>query len=418
MARPTIATLPWMAVLVLVSLGSDRATAAPAVVGTLSIPGGARVTSMRVVDNTAYLAMKRAETTDLLVVDLRDPSHPVLSPEAAVELQATVHDIAVLTDHAYLATSDDTAELVVVDLKAGRIVGRLDTPGASDGLSIRATASEDTKIVWLGTTNHRNGEEAHFIDVSDPKKPSRSLSFEGFEDLENIALPRSMAGYSPGGPIIARGRLASDSALTVLAIDAPERQLRILTGLDETIMARDRNGDGTIHIACLGDSNTYPNFGQNPASWCVYAGQTLWHRALEFSTLAAMGHQLTVHGAEQLDAAIARDADLAIFAFGTNDVAAGKSSASIVAEMRALATRATDAEVDVLFATIPPRYDSDTLRAAIKALNAAIGDAFPAERLIDFWTGFTSEHFLADGVHVNRAGTRKRGVRVVERLRP
>ena len=50
-------------------------------------------------------------------------------------------------------------------------------------------------------------------------------------------------------------------------------------------------------------------------------------------------------------------------------------------------------------------------------LNDAIRAAFPADHLVDFWTGMTPDLFLPDGKHLNDAGQQLRAQRAVAVVR-
>jgi hypothetical protein len=115
----------------------------------------------------------------------------------------------------------------------------------------------------------------------------------------------------------------------------------------------------------------------------------------------------------QLEAAVRAGADLAIVAFGTNDVRfLHVTPRDYVACIRALA------EVPLLVALVPPILPRAPagLNHRIRAINVAVRRAFRGE-IIDFWSGFRRQGSFDDVVHLNDAAQRRRGIRAVRAVR-
>ena len=187
---------------------------------------------------------------------------------------------------------------------------------------------------------------------------------------------------------------------------------------------RDVNGDGRIVVSCLGDSNTETHWPRpGTRRWCELASE----RAPEwvFTNHAVGGTTMTQPATPsswampQLERALAEDQpDAVVFAFGTNDVRAGRSTEDIVAAYRAAVERTNRARVLAFVALAPPIYSPQPdHRAAIEGLNAALRHAFPPVPIVDFWTGMTPADYDPDGLHLNDAGQRKRAEAALRALR-
>jgi hypothetical protein len=65
---------------------------------------------------------------------------------------------------AYLAAGDNRAELVVLDIATGTVLGKFDAEGGADALSVRVL---EPRIVKLGRRRSA-ATEMYRLDVSDP----------------------------------------------------------------------------------------------------------------------------------------------------------------------------------------------------------------------------------------------------------
>jgi alpha-tubulin suppressor-like RCC1 family protein len=177
---------------------------------------------------------------------------------------------------------------------------------------------------------------------------------------------------------------------------------------------RDRDGDGRLTVACLGDSNTQRTSAL-PRTWCEALRDHLpaarWRTvnrgeggatAVEFGSLVLAG--------EHLDYALENDAvDAVILAYGTNDLLRAGAAPKDVGEAYArLRARARAAGVDVFAALVPPvRPLIPDINPQILELNELLAELFPAERIVDFWSDMTPEDY-ADGLHLDASGQAKR----------
>jgi len=177
---------------------------------------------------------------------------------------------------------------------------------------------------------------------------------------------------------------------------------------------RDRDGDGRISVACLGDSNTQPA-PTLPRTWCERLLDHLpaerWRTvnrgeggatAVEFGSMIFAG--------EHLDYTLESDAvDAAILAYGTNDlVFAGASPEDVVRAYARLRRRARAAGADVFAALTPPVQPSArAINSEIAELNELLAELFPSARIIDFWSDMLPEDYV-DALHLGESGNAKR----------
>jgi alpha-tubulin suppressor-like RCC1 family protein len=177
---------------------------------------------------------------------------------------------------------------------------------------------------------------------------------------------------------------------------------------------RDRDGDGRITVACLGDSNTQA-MPAWPRPWCERLLDHLpaegWRTvnrgeagatAVEFGSL--------IFADEHLDYALESDAaDAVILAYGTNDLlSAGAAPRDVGSAYVRLRQRARAAGVDVFAALTPPVQPSARdVNSRILELNGLLAELFPSARIIDFWSDMSPEDYV-DDVHLGASGQAKR----------
>lgn len=192
----------------------------------------------------------------------------------------------------------------------------------------------------------------------------------------------------------------------------------------------DVDGDGTVLVACVGDSNTaygWPD-GTTPR-WCELAGREP-HAAsvrrglravsepLRFVNLGVNGacacrtQSPNISGMTQVDRAVAAGADILVIALGTTDVVAGTPAAEIVDCYRALVRAAAPREVFV--ALTPPMLTTEHAEA-VDELNTRFRAAFSPRHLLDFHDGYERPDFR-DYLHFGNSGQAKRAMVVLAAL--
>ena len=285
-----------------------------------------------------------------------------------------VHGLAVDGPVAYLATADDTAELVVIDLRSGETLGTFDAEGPADGLSVKVVAPG---IVKLGRRKS-DAPEVYRLDVSDPAN------------------------------------------IRVLAARQRSRRARWKQRPLPPVLFRDVNGDGVYRLACLGDSNT-ARPTPDVRKWCEVLEDAIADPRFEVVNMAVGGATVAPHryggsdATAQMLAALDLQPDAVVLAFGTNDRMHGRKPNEIRDAYLAHAEVAELAGLAVYVATTPPTAKCvgegcPLIAAANEVLLEAFGD-----RTIDFFTGFEAEH-LMDALHLNAAGQELRAERALRAL--
>lgn len=140
--------------------------ASPSVVRSMSFSNG-RSQTLAASGNILYVGLEQISgEEEFFSVDITDPANPVVLD--SLELNATVHSIAVFNNRAYIATSGDISELVVVDVsspQAMTVAGTFDATSTADGYSVSV---KDEFNVYLGRDQSGTGEEFYILDASDP----------------------------------------------------------------------------------------------------------------------------------------------------------------------------------------------------------------------------------------------------------
>lgn len=284
-----------------------------------------------------------------------------------------VHAIAVDGDRVYLATGDNRAELLVVDIDTGETLGAFDAEGGADALSVRVIRPG---IVKLGR-RQSDAPEVYRLDVSDP------------------------------------------AHIVVLETGEREHNVRWKPVPPSPVRFRDVNGDGVFRLACLGDSNTVPLPALGIVKWCEMLAAAIDDPRFEIVNLGWGGATVCPNlkfasdAAQQMDAALAADVDAVVLAFGTNDRLQGRSVDEIVDAYGLQASVAAEAGVAFFVATTPPMGGcSGEGCAQLFALHERLEDAY-AGHAIDFFTGFAEDDFKPDRIHLNDAGQARRAERAL-----
>jgi lysophospholipase L1-like esterase len=185
----------------------------------------------------------------------------------------------------------------------------------------------------------------------------------------------------------------------------------------------DRNHDGVTRIACLGDSNT-ASFLER--SWCDVLGETspdwvMSNRSAGGMTIIDFGATyggFVLAAAPHVDEMLTIDhPDVAILAFGTNDLWRWASPQRVVDAYAQTKAKIERTGVRCLIALTPPTQPPQppALNNAIRDLNARLRTAFPSD-IVDFWSGITEADIKPDGLHMNAAGQAKRAAAAREAL--
>lgn len=385
-------------------------------IASLSLPAGAHPTSMALDQVHRLLLVGTRSTTaapELYAIDLTgDPEQPEIA--WTLELGARVHAIAHDGDRVLVATGDDAAELVIVDVTSGDRVGTFDASGPADALSVKQI---EPGLVRLGR-RLSDAPEAYRLDVGDPAgilvlgatERSRALRARPAEPLD---------GYAHRGRLVGHARPAG-GALTFIVTTERGAEVQVAAPSPPVSFA-DVNGDGVYRLGCVGDSNTSAIHGPR---WCELLQEALGVAGFEIVNVAQVGATVTPsvrsrpEAASQMATVLALEPDAVALAFGTNDRMLGRTPAEIHDAYVVQAATAAAAGVAFFVATTPPLggcVGEECPR--IFELNAMLHATFGAT-VLEFFAGFTGEHMHPDRIHVNAAGQALRAERALAVLVP
>lgn len=171
----------------------------------------------------------------------------------------------------------------------------------------------------------------------------------------------------------------------------------------------DRNGDGKVTVACVGDSNTmarWPVVGDTVVRWCErVAAQFPGWTFRNYGMIGASTHEVTPGFPPQTDArtqvaaAVADRADMVLIALTTNDVRVWNRTPAEVVTGYADLLAMIPAAVPVGLIAPPPAEPHYT--AALDAAWAAVASQWPGQRITPT---VPAGGMAADGVHLNDTG--------------
>lgn len=161
-------------------LGTKKGTA-PSLFGTLNLTaansGNDNTDAISVASQGNYVYVGRSTNpgNEFFTIDVTDPASPSISGQLA--LGGDPNDIAVSGNYAYIASSDDSGELTVVDISTPT------SPTSAATFNLTAAnsgnANSDGLAVVIGKTDYvyltrstSGGKEFYVFDVSTPTAPS------------------------------------------------------------------------------------------------------------------------------------------------------------------------------------------------------------------------------------------------------
>ncbi len=384
----------------------------------------------------------------------RRPTSVAYARSITFEPETSLHHV---TEHAYVTTASNDAELVAVLSQPGAqpLIDRVvDLPGSADALSVttsdglilvgrRLSAAPELVVlqpsgailgatdlprsiadveVSFGLARASSARWTYLVDVGTPTRPTLLGT-----------VPRDSSPLPP----------VNVSRTVDSVIDGPVAYLATrqrgadLQGIDLGLPFSfpDRDGDGVWRLGCLGDSNTQSSGVLT--RWCEKLAALIddpHFAVVNFSSAGATAIPSENDAVSQVESALLLEMplDAAILAFGTNDTNLVYFSTdpalfdtqivSIADAIEQHATRLRSAGLSVYVATAPPRWKAlfgpDGFNERIVALNEELRARFPDTALIDFDAGFHPDPSeIGDGVHLTQRGQDKRAWRALRVVR-
>lgn len=387
-------------------------------------------------EGVVLLGTKRdSREAELHRIDASNPLAPVL--DSSYETDAHVTGIAVIGDRAYVLVEEDV-EILVFDLSTPGslpLVESFDLPGRghSEGIAVA------NGLLYVVVDGRINTDDFFVLDpggsgltiIGQTHVSVRSVDVAVHKHLAYVAIGLGGAGLGvvdvsdPTNPMLRSTQQTASAGIAVvtsgpyvrLATESNNEELEVY---DPALPMRiqDRNGDGEIFLAALGDSNTF--FVWTP-SWGAQLDQRgrVAHPEFRAITWARPGATAVDTGKPelatafgQLDVALPREPDAVVLAFGTNDLGVATVPEIIDAYVQ-LDDLIQAAGSRTFIAKAPPCFNHYT--AKIEALNAALDATFPADVVIDFHTTMRQADY-GHGCHMNLRAQTLRANAVYERL--
>lgn len=122
------------------------------------------VRDIAVFGDTAYVVRASSAGPEFVALDISDVSSSTPAQIGAVEIGSNVNGITISGGYAFLATADNTRELIVIRLSDFSIVNSFDLPTGADALDI-AISGNTAFIVTANST----AQEFYALDVTSPE---------------------------------------------------------------------------------------------------------------------------------------------------------------------------------------------------------------------------------------------------------
>lgn len=413
-AGPLFRRIATAVLLSLLLLWAPQWAVAGGAAGLAGLPGPASVLELE--GSLVHLGVEANPGAEYFRIDLEDPQSPRIV--SRVELGATVTALLLLPDVIYLGVDDPAGELVALDARTMEVRGRVDLPGSAPLVRIGLAYGYLAGL----RDPERGSKNSVMLSRDDIFSPTLTIEASASVWLGVILVPARVAARAQPGELIGWRRHPGDPALTVAAYATSEDPLRLLRGADDRLRLRDRNADGVLRFACVGDSNTVLVVDIRPMSWCVVLRDEVWRSDFEIVNSSEVGAGLrsfgeSKRGAFLLEQALAEAPDAVLLALGTNDLDYFHAddiegdAADRVGKMQEFEKKVLATGADFFVALVPPRYDGIGPPGALDALNAAIRSTWPSEQILDFHSAMPRSFFRADGLHFTGLGQAERARR-------
>ncbi len=143
-----------------------------------------QATAIAVTGTVAFVGTALDSGREFFAVNVATPSSPVVYK--SLEIGGTINKIYILGDKAYLATSNDNSEVVIVDISNPanpNIVKSIDLPNTNDALGINVNYQDSRMYVSRKISSNSNSPEAMIYDVSDVNNPVQLGALEFSSDI-------------------------------------------------------------------------------------------------------------------------------------------------------------------------------------------------------------------------------------------
>lgn len=383
--------------------------------GAVALPTTGRPTSLAAAADGTFLVgtVGRTRFDELFAVD---PGPDGRTPTVAwsLDLGVRVNGIAIDGTRAYVATADDDAELMVVDLVLRQRVASFDVPGTADGWSVSVAEPGVVELV----VRRSAGPERYRLAVG--TDPISVLSTIEDPTAGKPSRPEGLRRYRIRGRLVARERrVIPGGALHYVLSTDRHAQFQVVEEVAPVGFA-DLDGDGVYRLGCVGDSNTTVSSSPSLRRWCEIIRDALSDPDFAVINVAVNGATVNPNlfypsdATSQMSAVLPQAPDVLVLAFGTNDFFQGRTPQEIVDGYLLQEAAADAAGLPFYVATTPPIMQCLNC-GPIEVGNDMLRATF-AGRVIEFHTGFGVEQMAPDRFHVNAVGQQLRAERALEVL--
>ncbi|OGC64212.1 hypothetical protein A3J33_01625 [candidate division WWE3 bacterium RIFCSPLOWO2_02_FULL_53_10] len=209
-------------------------------VGGADLPGGGDAQDIDVLDDYAYVtAMKNGSAGEFFILSIADPINP--QPLGEFEVGDHAFSVEISGNYAYLATAKSGSELIVVnvsDPSFPTLTRVVDVPNVTQANDISISGN----YAYIVTQSSTSGPEVYVYDISSPSSPSLAGSFEVGNHVYGI--------YVTGGrAYLANAR--SDKELIVLDVSNPASPVELGSFNIPSVGANGQSvfyGGGVVHL--------------------------------------------------------------------------------------------------------------------------------------------------------------------------
>lgn len=198
-----------------------NSAASPALIATSSLPGvaGARPEAVSIFyfDSRVYIGTKRTAGHEFHIFDVSNPAAPRWL--GSREINHNINDIAVKDGLAFLATSGNIRDLIVLDVRdPGNITQliALDLPGNEDGRSVFVSGN----FIFLGRYRSTVPDRHELHVLSYQIKTDGSIEIN---PLDSIATQADVTGLVAAGNLVFASTAAVAKEFQIFSIDKNKR---------------------------------------------------------------------------------------------------------------------------------------------------------------------------------------------------
>ncbi|MBI5413188.1 hypothetical protein HZA42_02450 [Candidatus Peregrinibacteria bacterium] len=151
-------------------------------VNSINMPGSENARSLAIVNNTLYVTKKKSSSRELYAYGIANPEGSIGSVIGSTELGADGNDIVVSGGYAYIATNEDSKELMVVRLSDYALVKSVNLQGDHKATSVIVSGT----TAYVGKDREGGGPEFYSLNVASPEGTITINGSVDFGDNENV----------------------------------------------------------------------------------------------------------------------------------------------------------------------------------------------------------------------------------------